>query len=52
MSAGSLIGAMHDRASVNNVAMRTVSIVYPDVLDIVLSHNGSCGGNVCDPYSR
>ena len=34
VSAGSLIGAMHDRASVNNVAMHTVSIIYPDVLDI------------------
>ena len=29
VSAGSHIGAMHDRASENNVAMRTMSIIYP-----------------------
>ena len=29
-----LLAAMRDGASVNNVAMRTVSIVYPQVLDI------------------
>lgn len=29
-----LLGAMRDRASVNNVAMNTVNIVYPNVLDI------------------
>ena len=27
---GSLLGAMHDRASVNNVAMNTVGIVFPN----------------------
>ena len=29
-----LLTAMRDRASVNNVAMRTLQIVYPHVLDI------------------
>ena len=29
-----LIAAMHDRASVNNVAIRTLSIVFPKGLDI------------------
>ena len=29
-----LLGAMHDRASVNNAAMGTVKIVFPQVLDI------------------
>ena len=29
-----LIGAMHDRASVNAVAMRTVQVIYPQILDI------------------
>ena len=29
-----LLGAMRDRASVNNVAMRVVRIVYPSCLDI------------------
>ena len=28
------LAAMRDRASVNNVAMRVVSIVYPNVLDV------------------
>jgi len=29
-----LLVAMHDRASVNGVAMRTLSIMYPEVMDI------------------
>ena len=29
-----LIAAMRDRASVNNVAMRTLTVIYPRVLDI------------------
>ena len=29
-----LLAAMHDRASVNDVAMRTVTIVYPYLLDV------------------
>ena len=36
---GSLLGAMHDRASVNNVAMNTIGIVFPSLLDIgCMSH--------------
>ena len=34
MTSGSLLGAMRDRAAVNNVAMRTLKVVYPDVLDV------------------
>ncbi len=29
-----LIASMHDRASVNNVAVRTLKIVFPQLLDI------------------
>ena len=29
-----LIAAMRDRASVNNVAMRTLALVYPSILDV------------------
>ena len=31
---GKLLAAMRDRASTNNVALRTVKVVYPDLLDI------------------
>lgn len=31
---GQLLAAMHDRASVNGVAMRTLKIMYPNVMDI------------------
>ena len=31
---GQLLAAMHDRASVNGVAMRTLTIMYPTVMDI------------------
>ena len=38
-----LVAAMRDRASVNDVAMRTVSIIYSKVFDIgCFSHFGSC----------
>ena len=34
-----LLEAMHDHASVNGVAMPTLSIMYPDIMDIgVFSH--------------
>ena len=44
--ASHVIAAMRDRASVNNVAMQTVSIMYPQVMDIgcmshTLDHLGS-----------
>ena len=29
-----LLGAMRDRASTNNVAMRTLAVVYPSIVDI------------------
>ena len=29
-----LLAAMHDRASINNVAMRTVKVVYPSLVDV------------------
>ena len=29
-----LIGTMHDRASTNSVAMRTVKVLYPTILDV------------------
>lgn len=31
---GHLIASMRDRASVNNVAMRTLKVIYPEILDI------------------
>ena len=34
IAASHVIAAMRDRASVNNVAMRTVAIMYPSVMDI------------------
>ena len=42
----SLLAAMRDRASVNNVAMRTLIVVYPSVLDVgCFAHTliGPCG---------
>jgi len=34
VSASALIGAMHDRASINAVVMRTVQVIYPQIQDI------------------
>lgn len=34
MGSSSLIAAMHDRASVNNVAMSFVGAMFPSILDI------------------
>lgn len=34
VSSGFVVGAMHDRASVNEVAMRTVKVIYQNLLDI------------------
>ena len=46
-----LLGAMRDRASTNNVAMRTLLIVYPKVVDIgCFSHtNDHVGGHFKTP---
>ena len=29
-----VLAAMRDRASVNNLAMRTVKVIYPNILDV------------------
>lgn len=29
-----IVGAMHDRASVNEVAMRTIKVIYPNLFDV------------------
>ena len=34
ISVGGLPAAMHDRASTNTVAMSTVKVLYPDILDV------------------
>ena len=34
ISSDLLLAAMHDRASTNNVAMRTVKVVYPSLIDV------------------
>ena len=34
ISVGGLLAAMHDRASNNTVAMSTVKVLYPDILDV------------------
>lgn len=34
IESNTLIAAMRDRASINNVAMQTLSLVYPNMLDI------------------
>ena len=34
VSVNVLISAMHDRASINSVAMRTIQVIYPQILDI------------------
>ena len=34
ISSDLVVGAMHDRASVNKVAMRTVKVIYQNLLDV------------------
>lgn len=34
ISSDLVVGAMHDRASVNEVAMRTVKVIYHNLFDI------------------
>ena len=34
ISSSNLLAAMRDRASTNNVALRTVAVVYPSMLDV------------------
>ena len=47
----SLLAAMHDRAAVNNVALRTLKVVYPQFLDVgCFSHTLDLVGNkFCAP---
>ena len=44
-----LIATMRDRAAVNNVAIQTLQIIYPHILDIgCFSHTRPCWGkDVC-----
>ena len=46
-----LIASMHDRASVNNAAMRTLKIIYPNIIDIgCFSHTlDLVGEKFCTP---
>ena len=46
-----LVGSMRDRASVNNVAMSTVKVLYPDVFDVgCFSHTiDHVGERFCTP---
>lgn len=46
-----LIGSMHDRASTNNVAMTTVKVLYPEILDVgCFSHSiHHIGERFCTP---
>lgn len=47
IKSGMLVGAMHNCASVNSVAMHTVCIMYPSVLDIgCMSHAFDCVGKI------
>ena len=34
ISQGTLVGTMHDRASTNSVAMATLRVLYPEILDV------------------
>ena len=43
---GQLIAVMHDRAAVNGVAIRTLSVVYPALIDIV------CFGHTLDNVDK
>ena len=38
ISSNLIVAAMHDRASVNDVAMRTIKVVYNELLDVGCSH--------------
>ena len=47
-----LLASIHDRVSVNNVAMQTLKIIYPNVIDIgffsyTLDHVGEKFKNTC-----
>ena len=52
ISSSSLLAAMHDRASVNDVAIRTIKLVYPALLNVgCFSHTMDLvGGNFNTPH--
>ena len=52
ISPDALVGAMRDRASVNGVAMRTVKVIYPKVLDVgCFAHTiDLVGQQFCTPH--
>ena len=43
---GKLLAAMHDRASTNNVPMVTVKVIYPECLDVGITHPRPSRGNI------
>ena len=51
ISSGYILGAMRDRAPTNNVAMQTLKVIYPSVVDIgCFSHTiDHVGGNFKTP---
>lgn len=51
ISSGYILGAMRDRASTNNVAMQTLKVIYPSIVDIgCFSHTiDHVGGNFKTP---
>ena len=58
VSSNQLVAAMRDRASVNNVAIQTLKIVYPCLLDVgcfshTLDHVGEkINANVLDEFIK
>ena len=47
ISSDFLLNTMHDRASVNNVALRTLKVIHPNVLDVgCFSHTLDIGWQV------
>ena len=51
VSAGTLLAAMHDRASTNTLAMTTVKVLYPEIVDVgCFSHTlDHVGERFCTP---
>ena len=54
ISADLVVGAMHDRALVNEIAMRTVKVIYHNLFDIgCFSHTlDRVGENMRTPFSK
>ena len=49
MGSKQLIAAMKDRASVNGVAMRTMKIIFPTLMDVGFPYYWSCWGPLQNP---